>query len=224
MRANTAVIRMISSSGSFTSGHSYMKALRKMLGPNPVFNSDLNQRTKRASSAELFWRHMLKCVFLAMLCGANCALAGDDAIFRFRGAEYIATGSHFARHLNWSSKLPFDKSYSELTASQQAYVRDQYTGLLPEEEAPFPVDGLRAIFRLVDKSADQLVGRSETGPLIAVAKVDESGAVLSVSVFKTPSTAATAAISYALMNVEFKPARRNGKAVPMDYLLSVELL
>ena len=182
------------------------------------------RRDKATSTADPFLWHVLKCLlFASLLLGADVALAEDDAVFRFRGADYVATGSHVVRHLTWSSKLPFDKSYAELTASQQAYIRDQYTGLSPEEVPPFPVDGLRAIFRIVDKSADQLVGRPEIGPLVAVAKVDESGAALSVSVFKTPSAAATAAISYALMNTEFKPARRSGTPVAMDYLLSVEL-
>jgi hypothetical protein len=175
-------------------------------------------------TAETTLRRIFKCVLLAnLLLGANYSLAQSDADFRFRGADYMTTGSHVARHLTWSSKLPFDKSFAELTVSQKAYIRDQYTGLLAEEEPPFPVNGMRAIFSVVDKSADQMIGRPEKGPLVAVAKVDESGVVRSVSVFKTPSAAATAAITYALIKTEFKPGHRNGTAVAMDYLLSVEL-
>ena len=183
------------------------------------------QCDKATSAAKPLLRHVLKRVLLAnLLLGADSVLAQDDAVFRFGGADYVAIGTHVVRHLTWSSKLPFDKSHAELAASQQAFIRDQYTGLSPEEEPPFPVDGMHAIFRIIDKSADQLIGRPEPGPLVAVAKVDESGAVLSVSVYKTPSAAATAAISYALMKVEFKPARRNGAAIAMDYFLSVELI
>jgi hypothetical protein len=152
------------------------------------------------------------------------ALADDAGTFRFRGAAFTATGSHVERHLTWSARLPFDKTFAELSAAQLAYFRDQYDGLAPDEEPPYPQEGMRAIVRLVDRSVDQIIGRSDKGPLVAVAKVDDQGVVTSVSVFKSPGAPVTAAISYALMNTPFKPARRNGAPVAMDYVISVELL
>jgi len=94
----------------------------------------------------------------------------------------------------------------------------------PGEEPPYPLGGMRAIFRLVDRNVDQLAGRQEKGPLVAVAKVDDQGVVTQVSVFRTPSPLVTAAITSALVNTPFQPARRNGAPVAMDYLVSVELL
>src|SRR5882757_7099866 len=124
--------------------------------------------------ANPFLRQVCNCVLIAnVLLGVEFALADDDPIFRFRGRDYTETGSHVAHHVTWSSKLPFDKAYADLTPKEQAFIRDQYTGLSPDEEPPFPTDGLRAIFRAVDESADQLVGRPETGPVVVVAKVDE---------------------------------------------------
>jgi len=174
----------------------------------------------RPNPAGVAIRHVLVAVFLL---GAPLASGQDDGVFRFRGGDYAPTGSSVARHLTWSSKLPFDKTYGELTASQQAYVRDQYDGLTAAEEPPFPAEGLGAVMRLVDKSADQMVSHPEKGPLVAVAKIDENGTALSVAVYKSPSPIATSAISYAIMKAAYKPARRDGKPVPMDYLLSVEL-
>lgn len=162
-------------------------------------------------------------VAAVMWAGGGHALAEEDA-FRFRGADFMATGSHVARHLTWSSRLPFDKTFAELTAPQLAYVRDQYDGLAPDEEPPYPQEGMRATFRLVDKSVDQIIGHSDKGPLVAVAKVDDQGVVTTVSVFKTPGAAVTAAITYALLNTPFKPARRNGAPVAMDYVVRVELI
>ncbi len=163
-------------------------------------------------------------VAVIMSAGSGQALADEEGTFRFRGADFMATGSHVERHLTWSARLPFDKTFAELSAAQVAYIRDQYDGLAPDEEPPYPQEGMQAIFRLVDKSADQIIGRSDKGPLVAVAKVDDRGVVTSVAVFKTPGASVTAAISYALMNTPFKPARRNGAPVAMDYVVRVDLL
>jgi len=163
-------------------------------------------------------------VALALGFCANGAQAGEVETFRYRGMDYMSTGSHVERHLTWSATLPFDRTYAELTAAQQAHVREQYSELAPGEEPPYPLGGMRAIFRLVDRNVDQLAGRQEKGPLVAVAKVDDQGVVTQVSVFRTPSPRVTAAITSALVNTPFQPARRNGAPVAMDYLVSVELL
>ena len=68
-----------------------------------------------------------------------------------------------------------------------------------------------------------MVSHPEKGPLVAVAKADDNGTALSVAVYKSPSPIATTAISCAIMKAAFKPAQQDGKPVPMDYLLSVEL-
>jgi hypothetical protein len=162
-------------------------------------------------------------LILAVLAPAGPSLADDGGVFRFRGQEYRATGSNVSRRLVWTSQLPFEGSFSELTPTQMAYIRDQYDGLLPEEDPPYPADGLRAIFRRVDDDVALLIGQPERGPLVAVAKVDETGAVQSVSVYKSPNAAVTAAIGQALLKTEFKPARRNGKPVAMDFVVRAEL-
>ena len=136
--------------------------------------------------------------------GVGEAMAGDDAAFRFRGADYTATGSHVERRLTWSARLPFDKTFAELTAAQQAYIRDQYDGLAPNEEPPYPGDGMAMIVRLVDKRASQIIGKGDKGPVVAVAKVDDKGVVTAVSVFKTPGAPLTDALTYALMSTPFK--------------------
>ena len=168
----------------------------------------------------------------AVLCAGALALAvlapatpsfADDPVFRFRGREYMATGSNISHRLVWTSRLPFEGAYADLTPQQVAYVRDQYDGLLPEEEPPYPADGLRAVFRLMDEEVDLLIAQTERGPLVAVAKVDETGTVRSVSVYKSPNAAVTAAIAQALLKTEFKPARRQGKPVAMDFVVRAEL-
>jgi len=54
---------------------------------------------------------------------------------------------------------------------------------------------------------------------VAVAKVDKSGVVKSVSIYKAPNSASTSGIASAISSTEFKAGRRDGEAVDMDYVL-----
>jgi len=161
---------------------------------------------------------------VALFPAVKNARAADDDTFRYRGREYMPTGSHVARRLTWSSKIPFDKTYAELTPAQKAHVRDQYSALAPDEEPPFPKEGLRALFALVDLQVDQSTPRLDPGPLTAVARVDAEGDAQTLSFYKTPNAFAMAAVGQALLKTPFKPARRNGAPVAMDFLLAVDLL
>jgi len=174
--------------------------------------------------------HRARRGFLAALCAVvllpvcENARAADEDTFRYRGREYQPTGSHVTRRLTWSSKVPFDKTYVELTPAQQAHIRDQYTALGPDEEPPFPKEGLRALFLLVDKEVDQSTPRLAPGPLIVVARIDAEGDAQSVAFYKAPNAFAMGAVGQALLKTPFRPARRNGTPVAMDFLLAVDLL
>src|SRR4030095_15270397 len=91
----------------------------------------------RPRAPDIARRSFLSRACSLVLCAeVSLAWAADDEPFRYRGREYIPTGSSVARRLQWLSKLPFDKTYDELTAAQIAYMRDQYDGLTPDREAP----------------------------------------------------------------------------------------
>ena len=160
----------------------------------------------------------------ALLPFCSPVLAADDAMFQYRGREYTPTGSSMSRRLAWSGKLPFDKTYADLTPAQQAYVRDQYDGLKAQEEPPFPRDGLRDVLRRVDEKVSQDTPRLEPGPLLVVASVDAEGKVQKVKIYKEPNVFASNAVSQALLATPFKPATRDGAPIDMDFLFSIDLL
>ena len=160
----------------------------------------------------------------ALFALGNRARAADEDAFRYRGRDFSPTGSHVIRKLTWSSKIPFDKTFAELTPTQVAHIRDQYDGLKPDEEPPFPQGGLGDVFRQVDDAVDQRTPRLEPGPLVVVASIDAEGDVQSLKFYKTPNAFAMGAVGQALLRTHFKPATRNGKPVSMDFLLSAELL
>jgi len=167
------------------------------------------------------------------LCGAALALpalallprarAADPETFTFRGRAYAPTGSSVTRRMTWTGPLPFDRAYDALTPAQLAWIRDQYEKLEPDEEPPFPRDGLRVIFDEFDLSIDANTPRLDPGPVVVVVKIDDKGAAESVAVYKSPQPFVTTAISRALMAAKYKPARRGGAPVAMPFLLKVEL-
>lgn len=176
-----------------------------------------------ASPRSLQRRGLLTGLVALGLLGFGRPSRADDDLFRYRGREYAPTGSNVTRRLNWTGKLPFDRTYAELSAAQKAEIRDQYNGLAASEEPPFPQGGLRAIFRLVDESLDPTTPRLSPGSLLVVAKVDARGDVQGVNVYKAPNPFIQTAVSQALLKTPFKPASRDGAPVAMDFLLSADL-
>jgi hypothetical protein len=153
----------------------------------------------------------------------STAYAADAETYRYRDNESVPVGSNIPRSVTLSSKLPFDRSFAELTPEQKALVRGQYNNLNDPDAPPWPESGLRTIFKELNRDLINLRAKVEPGRVMAVARVDERGQVQSVQVYKTPNDAATAAVSRALVHVPFKPAMRDGKPVAMDFLLDVTI-
>jgi hypothetical protein len=175
--------------------------------------------------AQRMGRHVLPVALVfgfVLQCGISSA-ADDAAIYQYRGRDYVPTGSSIARHLVWTSSLPFDKTYGELTPTQKELVRDQYVEIKPDAEPPYPQAGTQAIFKLVDASASSILPQPDRGEVVAVAKIDTNGDVTSVTVYKTPSPIVTAAITSALASIKFQPALQAGVPVVMEFVLRATL-
>ena len=175
--------------------------------------------------AQCMGRHVLPIalVFCFVLqCEVSWA-ADDAAVYQYRGRDYVPTGSSIARHLVWTSSLPFDKTYGELTPMQKDLVRDQYVDIKPDAEPPYPQAGTQAIFQQVDASASTILSQPDRGEVVAVAKIDINGNVTSVAVYKTPSPVVTAAITSALASIKFQPALQAGAPVVMEFVLRATL-
>jgi hypothetical protein len=154
---------------------------------------------------------------------ALLAYAGEAQVYRFRDSTSAPAGSNISRPATFSSTIPFDRIYTELTAEQQALVRDQYKNMADQEEPPRPKRGLRALFQELNRNLYNVKGRIESAQVVAVARVDEQGEVKQVHMYKTPDADVTSAVSAALFRTEFKPALNNGKPVAMDFLLDFTL-
>jgi hypothetical protein len=160
-------------------------------------------------------------VTATLLLTSVSALAQDTQVYRYRDTVAIAT-SNLRRTVYLSAKVPYDREFGELTTDQQARVRGIYNDLSEPDQPPWPKGGLRVVLKDLVRHVSSFRS-SDSGPIMAVARVNAQGTVEKVEVYKSPSDSITSAASKALFATPFTPARRGGAPVAMDFLLDVEL-
>ena len=94
---------------------------------------------------------------------------------------------------------------------------EDYAGLGPGDEPPYPADGLAPVVRQVV----HLEARANIdGPMELIVDVDPGGEALDVAVYKTPDIAMAKAVSAVLMQTHFKPAKCAGHPCDGQYKFS----
>lgn len=117
------------------------------------------------------------------------------------------------------SAVPFDKRYEELTPEQRDILRADYESLAPDDETPFPANGLKP---LVEPLARIAINSGFHGPLVASVDVDPAGRSRAVTIFKSPSIEFTEPIRKALLDADFRPARCKGQPCAQAYVLRLD--
>jgi hypothetical protein len=129
-------------------------------------------------------------------------------------------GSNIRRNVVSGSLVPLDKAYAELSPQEQAQVKSQYEHMGPDDEPPFPVNGLRPIYRAIGTAQQQL--RVSVNMSLAV-DVNSEGEATSVSVLQsTDADMANIAASVLLLQ-KYKPARCNGSPCAMQFPFRITL-
>lgn len=124
------------------------------------------------------------------------------------------------RKIEATSAIPFNKSYVELSNNQQAIFNAQFQDLSANERPPFPVKGLRSIYRpILDKNKSL----EYSGVLSLTILVDEKGRVDNVSVVETTSPELEKFAVEALAGVKFDPAVCDGAACSMEFPVKIVL-
>lgn len=128
--------------------------------------------------------------------------------------EGIATGSLFPRPRSVSGVLPFDKSYGELTAEQQAIVKQDYKALEEGDEPPYPVRGLAPIYAWIKKAQAKVLIE---GDLRLDVLIGKDGKPLSVSILRTPNPEIAKFAALVVSKELYKPAVCHGAPCEMIY-------
>lgn len=161
---------------------------------------------------------MIPILFLAT------ALVGSGMAPDAMAAEYVlrqvqpSTGSN-VRKVLLRSAIPYDKSWSQLSAAEQQLVRDNYDGLAADAEPPFPLDGLIPIIRELERTEKY----ADTGTLLIVIEVDAAGEATDGKTLATPDSAMASALLRAAMKMQYKPGKKEGQPVAMKFPLRFEV-
>ena len=129
------------------------------------------------------------------------------------------TGSRIARYIV-SSNFPLYKTYADLSDSERAAVRSSYKALPAADNPPYPAEGMKVITEPLVDAHKRL---NKRGDLYAIAKIDNTGKVLEVKVYKTPDKQMSQMVGAVLFDTVFNPGTCAGEPCEMEFLLDWQL-
>jgi hypothetical protein len=140
---------------------------------------------------------------------------------RYYNSATSATGSILKKDIRWDSPIPLNKTYAELTDEQKAALHKMYEKLGPNDEPPFPVEGIKPIFNAVKKAQRILQSR---GRLDMKVTVGPDGKAIKVEDFGTVRTGQmTETAQQVLLLTTYKPASCDGTPCTMQFRFTQQL-
>jgi hypothetical protein len=124
------------------------------------------------------------------------------------------TGSFVRRTVVGESKIPINRRYDEFTLAEKATLGQDYELAGPDDEPPFPADGLRSILVAIHKAHEKLL---VSGELFMIVDVGADGEAKSVKAVRSPSPEMAKFVGSLFYITKFKPAVCDRKPCPMQY-------
>lgn len=115
--------------------------------------------------------------------------------------------------------VPINQAWGELAPADKARWRQHYEAMADDDEPPFPVEGLKALFDPIRKAQAKLLVRGE---LFLVATVAGNGSVEQVQAHGSPDPQMTRFAAETLLLTRFKPAVCAGQPCRMDFPLRLQ--
>ena len=155
-----------------------------------------------------------------MLQFANISFGQEAPALKYKIKEAEpGTGSNIRRDVITSS-MPLDKTYRELSDVHKAMVRAEYEAMPPEDEPPFPLEGLGKLYDTLGKVSDKL---QNWGDIAVVVTVDSSGEGVSAKVLKADDAIIGRHAAQVAMLTRYKPALCAGKPCTMDFVIRLRV-
>jgi hypothetical protein len=124
------------------------------------------------------------------------------------------TGSFVRRTLVRTFKIPINRRYDELTQAEKAILSQDYEFTSPDDEPPFPAEGLRPVFVAINKAHEKI---DAIGDLVLIVDVGADGEAKSVKAVRSPSPEMAKFVGGLMYITKFKPAVCEGKPCAMQY-------
>jgi hypothetical protein len=152
-----------------------------------------------------------------MACASAAAFAGKVYAIR---EDQPRPGSNITRAIA-NSRTPLDKRYDELTPEELAVLRSEYKSLGPNDEPPYPKEGLKAIADYISRLEGIL---ADSGEMKLAVRVDRNGQAQGVAVYKSPGPKMSKGVAFLLMKSDYKPAKCDGKPCDGEFLFELDFL
>ena len=155
---------------------------------------------------------------LAVVCSGTAQ--GDETAPYALTPDRPVTGTMIGRPVVTGERIPFDKSYAELTPQQQSMLKADYGNLGASDEPPFPLNGLKAVSEAI-AYAD--VSAAVDGELVLQVDVNTSGDATAVTTVRSPNARIAHIAASVLQREKYKPAICHGQPCAMPFVYHVEL-
>ena len=127
-------------------------------------------------------------------------------------------GASIAHGTIESKFTPVNKIYANLNASERAAFHALYEEVKDGDEPPFPLEGLRPVFRQL---MPILVALRVSGQATLFIAVDSDGKATGLRIGKGSTPEITKYLSQIIANTRFKPAICGGKRCAMEFPLEI---
>jgi hypothetical protein len=152
-------------------------------------------------------RHL---ILLPLLLFSSSLLAQNNYTLK---QEQPSVGTSLKRDIVKGGAVPFEKRYAELTPEQQAIVKSQYEQMGPNDEPPYPADGLGPVYKLFSLVQERT---HATGYYSIAVEVDSQGKPTAVSFLKAVDEDVARLLAQAALIQKYKPALCNGTPCTMQ--------
>lgn len=121
----------------------------------------------------------------------------------------------------WSSKIPPNKTYAQLTPEQKNYFHSMYESVAPGDEPPFPLEGMKPIIAAITKAQAK---RRAHGTLSLAVTVGPDGVAKQAAEYGSVSDPEmTKFAASILLMTKYKPALCSGQPCTMQFPFNLEL-
>jgi hypothetical protein len=146
---------------------------------------------------------------------------GDNKTLRTMHEASTDTGTLIKKEIRWSSKIPLNRTYAQLTPEQKAEFHAMYESLPPGDEPPFPAEGLKAVFSAIKKAQEKLQARGDLNMAVTVGPDGKAKQVADYGSVDNPEMTKFAAS--VLLMTKFKPAVCAGAPCTMQFPFNLRL-
>ena len=175
-------------------------------------------------------RLLLLAAFSVFACSAAHAQLGKtehgipDAPTLLTNVPTTSTGSMLKKRLRWTSTIPLNKTYEELTAEQKAEFRAMYESIPDTTEPPFPIKGLKPVFSAIQQGQDIMQARGELDYAVTVGPDGKATYVEShKELGGANAREMTNYVASVLMMAKYKPAVCDGQPCTMQFPFKLKL-